>query len=68
MYKVRLLLLTSSKELFKFGTFHSELYLRETVVHCYGKHSGEICMQGSQLSLVNRAWCPCTSDGYPYKC
>jgi hypothetical protein len=46
IYKFRLFCPTLGKEFFKFGSFHSELFLAEMMVCYYGKYSVKIVYAG----------------------
>ena len=50
----------------KFGVFHPDLSIDESMVPYFGKHSCKMFIRGKLIRFGYKIWCLCGPDGYPY--
>ena len=65
--KVSLLYRLLNERLSKWGVFHKQLSIDESMVPYYGKHSAKMYIKGKPIRFGYKIWSLCGYDGYPYK-
>ena len=50
----------------KFGVFHQNLSIDESMVPYYGKHGAKMFIRGKPIRFGYKIWALCGSNGYPY--
>ena len=50
----------------KFGVFHEDLSIDESMVPYFGRHSAKMFIRGKPIRFGYKLWSLCGSDGYPY--
>ena len=50
----------------KFGVFHEDLSIDESIVPYFGRHSAKMFIRGKPIRFGYKLWSLCGSDGYPY--
>ena len=53
--------------LMKFGVFHHDLSIDESMIPYYGHHSAKQYIRGKPIGFGYKVWCLCGADGYPYR-
>ena len=64
--KVSSLYKALNSSLIKFGIFHSQLSIDESMVPYYGRHSAKMFIRGKPIRFGYKIWSLCSADGYPY--
>ena len=49
----------------KFGAFHEDLSIDESMVPYFGRHSAKMFIRGKPIRFGYKLWSLCGSDGYP---
>ena len=50
----------------KFGVFHKDLSIDESMVPYFGRHIAKMFIRGKPIRFGYKLWSLCGSDGYPY--
>ena len=50
----------------KFGEFHEDLSIDESIVPYFGRHSAKMFIRGKLIRFGYKLWSLCGSDAYPY--
>ena len=50
----------------KFGVFHEDLSIDESIVPYFGRHSAKMFIRGKPIRFRYKLWSLCGSDGSPY--
>lgn len=56
-----------NRNLLKFGIFHQELSIDESIVPYYGKHGCKMYMKAKPIRFGFKLWTLCGANGYPYQ-
>ena len=56
-----------NRNLLKFGIFHQELSIDESIVPYYGKHGCKMYLKAKPIRFGFKVWTLCGANGYPYQ-
>lgn len=65
--KIRPLMILLNKNFIKWGVFHKNLSIDESMVRYYGRHSAKQFIRGKPVRFGYKNWMLCSSTGYCYQ-
>ena len=68
LYKERSYIDLRNRKFCKFGVFAHNLSIDEQMIPYFVRHSCKMFMKGKPVRFGFKAWCLCSSDGFPLQC